>query len=502
MAGPQTPNIIDRLVVGILSVLVVAFVVHLYFLSGISKHNPASLVPNVSIQDARIRELEATVLSLESQRTPVEQTKATGASDQAYQRGLRAHEALVDEVRVELKVAQDELQESNDALKTAREATQRMQDSEAAFLAIFTIIGALVVGQGYFQIRGWNERAQETLKDVEDVKPALDSIRAAHQSLETELPRFLDEARGILNVEDPTGPIQQKDIALIEQIDHFTYLNVPMRFGKMHSDEAANYIEGLRVGARAHLARNATWEAIKRLNEFFTMAEKFPDAVTEKNKALAFAYRALAAFQQLEVLVEKESWIRQWKADEVTEIRDQGLADLKSARECYKQQNYGDYVEALLYSLKLTPEDKDSVLRGQEKAVELYRKLGKDSIGRKRWASLQNLACCLMCIADVSGDPKRYLAFKTELQTYPSDEQLKAQTADEAAGRFELRFLWQSMMIDDELFGSTDKVNAKDCGAFWVDLLDKKVALRKWRQDYTEMQTRYPKMKGWAITLQ
>ena len=130
-----------------------------------------------------------------------------------------------------------------------------------------------------------------------------------------------------------------------------------MRFRKIRSEEeAGQYIEALRVAPRGHVARSATWEAMSRLNEFFVLAEKFPKAVTDKNKALAYSYRAVASYQHLNVLVGEQSWVRHSKAARIVEIRDRAFADVKCARECYPQQNYGDFVEALLYSMRITPE--------------------------------------------------------------------------------------------------------------------------------------------------
>lgn len=508
MTSHQRSGYVERFGVGLLVLLTLVFIAYLYFRSSLSMTEPL-LNSNQAIQDARIRELETVISKLELQGATTLQNKTKVTPEEAYQEGLRQHEALLAEVRTELKVAQDQMRESGDVLKTARETTQRMQDAEAAFLAIFAIIGTLIAGQGYFQIRGWNERAEEALKNVDVVMPDINSIRDVRNTLETELPTFLDAARGILNVEDATGPIQQKDIALMDQIDHFTFLSTPMRFRKECSDEEAEkYIEGLRVAARGHLARKATWETMDRLDEFFVLAQKYPKAVTLKNKALAYSYRAVCAHLQLSDLTHKESWIRHSKAAEIVQIRDRGFADSKSARECYTQQNYGDFAEALLYSLQLAPEAVGTqlpadqvILQGQRKAVELYRKLKVSSTGRKRRGTLQNLACCLKRIADMTGNQVDYVAFETELKSYPSDKELCELTATEAAGRIDLNFLWQGMMSDEELFATVKALDANHYRGFWTALLDEKVTLRKWRDDLAELQARNPKMKLWAITL-
>jgi hypothetical protein len=501
----------------LLFILTIAFVAHLYFLSSFSKHGSLS---SQSTQDLQIRQLEAAISKLELQNVPADQSTAKGSSADLYQQGLRQHEALLQEVRTELNLAHDQLRESNEAVKTAREATQRMQDGEAAFLAIFGIIGAFIAGQGYLQIRGWNERAQEALdavsersqtglSELEGVKPDLEEVRDARENLKTELPTFLDAARGILNVEDATGPIQQADITLMDQIDHFTFLNAPMRFRRIRSnEEAEKYIEGLRVAARGHLARGATWEAMDRLDEYFVLAGKFPGAVTHKNRALAYSYRAVGAHQQLSILAGKESWILHSKAAEVVQIRDRAFADIKRARECYAHQDYGDFAEALLYSLKLAPDAigtkvpaDEVILQGQQKAADLYRKLNLTSTGRKRRASLQNLACCLKRIAAMTGDPADYLSFEAELESYPTDKQLCEQTDSEGVGRIDLIFLWQGIIVDEELFASIGKLDLKKYRAFWRSLLGKKVLLRSWSDDLAELRVRNPKMTGWAVIL-
>ena len=508
MASSQKSTLTDRVGVTLLAVLTIVFIAHLYFLSSSSVRSPLPL-SSQAIQDQRLHQLEAAISRLELQIAPTPHTNSKEVPEDAYQRGLRQHEALLNEVRTELKLTEDQLRESGEAVKTARETTQRIQDAETAFLAIFGIIGAFIAGQGYLQIRGWNERAQDALKEVEDVRPDLESIRDARESLETELPTFLDAARGILSVEDATGPIQQEHITLMDQIDHFTYLSAAMRFRKIHSEEeAGKYIEALRVAARGHLARSAIWEATSRLNEFFVLAEKFPKAVTEKHKALAYSYRAVAAYQQVSTLLGEQSWVRNSKVAQIVEIRDRAFVDVRRARECYPQQNYGDFVEALLYSLPFAPDSPTSAvasqevkLRGQRKAAELYRSLIPTATGRKRRASLQNLACCLKRIAGMTGDDSDYLAFKTEVNSYPSDKQLWEETTSVPEGRIELTSLWQGMMSDAELFALTDHLNGADYKAFWISLLDQKVVLRQWKDDLAELQSRNPKMKEWAVIL-
>ena len=146
--------------------------------------------------------------------------------------------------------------------------------------------------------------------------------------------------------------------------------------------------------------------------------------------------------------------------------------------------------------------DNDCVkLRGQRKAAELYRSLIPTATGRKRRASLQNLACCLKRIAGMTGDDSDYLAFKTEVNSYPSDKQLWEETTSVPEGRIELTSLWQGMMSDAELFALTDHLNGADYKAFWISLLDQKVVLRQWKDDLAELQSRNPKMKEWAVIL-
>jgi hypothetical protein len=512
MPDSRNSSSMDKVWVVLLAVLVAAFLAHLYFLSSFSKGSVATL-PIEAIQGQRLQQLEAEISRLQTQNTRTPQTKSAQDSEDAYQRGLRQHEALLNETRSELKLAQDQLREATEAVKTARETTQRMQDAETAFLAIFGIIGAFIAGQGYLQIRGWNDRAQDALKEVEDVKPDLQSIRDARESMETELPTFLDRASDILRVQDATGFIEREHISLMDQIDHFTYLSAPVRFRKIRSDEEAakyleKYLEALRVAARGHLARSAIWEAMSRLNEFFILAERFPKAVTDKNKALSYYYRALAGHQQVSTLLAEQSWIRSSKTAQILEIRDRAFQDVKQARDCYPQYNYADFAEALLCSLQFGADPtttgvlpEEAILLGQQKAAGIYRTILTAAIGRKRWASLQNLACCLKRIAAITGQQSDYSAFKAELTSYPSDKELRQQTATEAQGRLELTFLWQGMMADSELFASTGRLELLGYRAFWTDLLTQKIVLRRWKDDLVEMQLRNPKMKTWEVTL-
>jgi ElaB/YqjD/DUF883 family membrane-anchored ribosome-binding protein len=480
------------------------------------------------IQQHRIHTLESEIARLEAGTHPVIGSGAT-TPEAAFQEGLKQHQAILDEVRAEIRVTQDQLKESSEAIKAANEVSKRTQDAETVFLALFGFIAALIAGQGYLQIRGWDERAEEALEEVNTAttgvnafKSELDGIRsqmrseldlltAARASLDTELPSFLNDTKAILNVADATGPLQQEEITLMNQIDHLTFFNVPMRFAPHRSHaQASLYVESLRRAVRGYIAQNRIWDAEKRIDEFFALLkdDKHPTAATEQSKAQVHSYRAIVSYYHLKTLAADQSWVRAMKLDKIRDFRDRAFADIRASRACYTDADYCDIVEALLHSMRLGPEmtppgvsSDEFFLNGQRKAVEIYRKTAPKAAPRKRRSALQNLACCLKRIADQTGDTADILAFERELSLYPTDRELADETSTEPQGRIDLNSLWQALMADSDLFASIDKLDKAHYPQFWEGLLDQKVVVRKWREDLKELQKRKPEMASWQVVL-
>ena len=397
-----------------------------------------------------------------------------------------------------------------ETLKKANEVTQNVREAATAFLALFGIIAALIVGQGYLYLKGWREQAEKSLSEIDEVRPDIDSIKEVRQTLETQLPTFLSKTREILDIEDPTNAIRQEDVALIDEIDHFTFLSTQQRFRDFHDQKsAAEYLESLRMSARGHLARRANWEAISRLNEYLRIVEtvdaRFRRVASKKNQALAYSYRAAAAYQLTKVLSTDPTWIKEFNAQRITKLRERALNDLRKAREIYSKRDYGDFVEALLdssYFLPSTIMPTTMMLQGHEKAAESYKALlTPDTPSRKRRASYHNLACCLKRIASTTGESKAQSALQTELTAIPSDQELWEQASKRGEINSELHFLWQAMLGDEELFADLGKIHSNNYAEFWEGLLNSKISRRNWKDDLAELRKNNPKMNHWKAML-
>ena len=443
----------------------------------------------------QVYRLEVEVDALQVWRASPSSTQAAAA--EIFQQDLKRHEELLNDLRSERALTEQREKEANELLQEARETEQRTRGAAALFLGIFGAIAAVLLGQGYYQFRGWKAQADEALEGAA-------AIRTARETLESKLPEYIEEVQRSLALDSPSATA----VAKMDEIDHLTYLSDPqIRFQEGRSrEEAKRYLESLLSAARGHIARKNNQDAENRLHEFFAVLEEHPDAVDETTKASAYSNRAFVCWRMLKEISASPSWVRHIKQAQAADLRTKAFLNVAKARGCDPKWEHGHFVEALLYGYQWVPNDvKDPKLKlemeieGQKMAAEKYEKIialgAHQSQGFAAW---QNLACSLKLLAEASGDHADYVTFMDRLKSYPTDDQLHSWIVAGGKQETERHFLWQDMLADEELFGSV-KLNHADYRKFWEDLLTEKVRTRKWKEDLAELKLVNPKMTGWIL---
>ena len=512
-------------------------IVGLYFLTDFSRQ--PELPPSTELEAAkqRIAQLDTQLKALEqsSLRAP----KAGTPTDEAYLQGLKQHEALLDDVRNELRFANEQALATRAALSEAKETEKRTREAATTFLAVFAIIAGLLAGQGYLTIEGWKDKAEKEskaaidavearrialeaniqglldrvdsgAKRVDDATPQLKLIRETKESLETKLPEFLDKARDqVLQSEgkDPGATIRQGDLVLIDEIDHMTYLaNPAIRFQKDRTPkDATEYLQSLLLVGRGHFARGHYDETVSRLDEFFLVLKENPAATAEpRDLGRAYSYRAFANYQLLRARQAAPSWMRKKSQDRAQELWSDALDDAEKAEA--GDPAHSLFVRALLYSREYVPDweisqpgGEDRYLKGQRMAIGFYEEMLQKKL--PFWPVPINLVCCLKRVADTTGTAADYLALQQKLQGFPDEKELEANLKPGAGVEVQSRFLWQNLMGDSDLFGKVTKIDAAVYKQFWTDLLGQKITLRDWRADLNEIRQLKPAAKSWQIQL-
>jgi hypothetical protein len=302
----------------------------MYFLADYPLVSRSVEIPQPMVPQDQIWRLQAEVESLERTKSKV------STADEAFKAGLLEHEDLLKEVRDKVKQAEEDL-------ANARETEQRTRGAAAIFLSVFGVVAAIVLGQGYLQLRGWNGRAKEALDEIakamdqiNKAKPDLLQIQETRQSLENELPKYLSTARErLLVIEDPNTGMQQEDLVLIDEIDHLTFLaKTLMRFQKKRTEkESKDYISSLPVTARGHLSKRNPHDALSRLGEFFHEVTSCAGAASSIELAHGYSYRATASYQILKAMASEPVWLREIRAGTERELRSRAFADIRRARE-------------------------------------------------------------------------------------------------------------------------------------------------------------------------
>lgn len=453
-----------------------------------------ALTDQLAQANRRIEELQ--------QRLPTPQ-KETSA--EAYQQDMKQHELLLSELRTERSEIEDRIKYASDLLREAKETEDRTRAAAALFLGIFGAVATILLGQGYWWFRGWQEKADQSLESIQGVKPDIHLIRETRKTLESKLPKYIDDVRNdLVQTNFPKGPA----LAKMHEIDHLAYLsNAEMRFKETRTAKEANqYLLALLEAARGHSLQQNYFAAEDRMHEFFRNIAQYPDAVDKPEIARGHSILAYVYHRRLLQIASFPSWIRMVKAKEMEQLQKMAFAEVKKSRECDKDWWHGHFVEAMLYSLQYAPEqiaapDNSMFLDGQRKAIAIYQHLTQLGAGvNPGMGSWQNLACCRKRVAEITGQQAEYDHFKAELQAFPSDQQISQAYTQNGRMESEEIFLWHAMLQDEELFGKVDKINAGDYCGFWRDLLTAKVKSRDWEEDLREMKRKAkPKMDNWLI---
>jgi hypothetical protein len=416
---------------------------------------------------------------------------------------------LQQDVQAKLDTVRDQLSASQANLREAVRAQSRVRTASAIFLAVFTIIAALIVIQVYLQARAWDRDASRAVAGVEAVAAQLEILRDSREEARRALPGMLQEVgEQPLSFQEEGDAFAPRALAIIDDIDHLAYVGQGrLAFHDLPSEpEAAVYLNGLLLSAVAHLTRSDPWTAFARLDQFFSQMARFPDAVERRRLAQAYSYRALAAYQVLEAQGREPSWLRKAERSQLDSLSKQAFADIAHAGSVDPEWKHATFVEALLcsrfYIAEETPESgsrSDLVVRGLRRAVSLYRGLIEER--SYRGPARRNLLRCLKQIAEQTGEKSDFSDFGYALNGFPTDEELADEALAARQPGSQDRFLWQWLMGDEELFADVERLNQAEYRAFWIRMLDTKVHLRNWRADLEELQHSRPAMKEWSIQL-
>jgi hypothetical protein len=416
---------------------------------------------------------------------------------------------ITDQLQNQLDTVQSQLRQSQENLAQAARTQRRIRTASALFLAVFTVIAALIVIQVYMQARAWDNDSSRAVAEVESVAGQLEVLRDAKAEARNALPSLLQEiGEQPLGYQEEGNAFPPRANAVIDDIDSLAYVGQGrLAFQDLSSEQdAAVYLNGLLLSAVSHLSRNDAWTAFARLDQFFAQLPRFPAAVERRRIAQAYSYRALAAYQVLEAQDAEPSWLRKAGRNQLESLSKQAFADVAHASSVDPDWKHTTFVEALLCSRFFVPEETadnssraDLFVRGLRRAVSLYRGLIEER--SYRGPARRNLVRCLKRIAEQTGEKSDFSDFGYALNAFPTDEELADEALAARQPNSQDRFLWQWLLGDEELFANVERLNQAEYRAFWIRMLDTKVHLRNWRADLAELQRAKPAMKEWNIQL-
>jgi hypothetical protein len=416
---------------------------------------------------------------------------------------------LADELQAEVTSVHDQLLESQENLRLAALAQRRIRTVSALFLAVFTVIAALIVIQVYLQARAWDSDQSRAVGEVEAITAQLEVLRDARNEARSALPGLLQEVgEQPLSFQEEGTAFPSRALAIIDDIDHLAYVgHGRLAFRDLSTGpDAAVYLNGLLLSAVSHLTRSDPWTAFARLDQFFLQLARFPDALERRRIAQGYSYRALAAYQVLEAQDNEPSWLRKTERSHLESLSKQAFADIAHATSVDPEWRHATFVEALLCSRFYLAEEipdntsrSDLFVRGLRRAVSLYKGMIEDR--SYRGPARRNLIRTLKRVAEQTGEKSDFSDFGYALNAFPTDEELADEALAARQPTSQDRFLWQWMLGDEELFANVERLNLAEYRAFWIRMLDNKVHLRNWRADLAELQRAKPAMKDWTIQL-
>ena len=417
-----------------------------------------------------------------------------------------AVEAANAEWQAQRAAVRDALEQSREALRQAALAQHRTRLAAVIFLAVFAFIAALMVIQVYMQARAWDADAGKAVSEVEAIAAQLTLLHAAREQARQALPGLLQEiGEQPLSYQEEGAAFTPRALAVIEDVDHLAYVgHGPLDFRDLSApSDAAVYLNGLLLSAVAHLHRADAWTAFARLDQFFTHLARFPEAVDRRRIAQGYSYRALAAYQVMDLQDKDPSWLRKAERAQLDALSKQAFADISSAAAADPEWKHTHFVEAMLCGRFYPPSEDGSrselAARGLRRAVSLYRGLIEER--QYRGPARRNLVRALKQIAEQTGEKTDFSDFGYALNSFPTDEELADEALAARHPNSQDRFLWQWLLGDEELFANVERLNLAEYRAFWIRMLDTKVHLRNWRADLAELQHSKPAMREWSIQL-
>lgn len=418
-------------------------------------------------------------------------------------------EGRLNALESELNATREELRGTRQELADSQRLQRAMRLDWIVFLCGFGLLAGLLAGFAYWQARRGQRRASAAAKQAEAAAAELAPLRGAQAAARRALPDLLQAVgEQPLSFQEEGEPFDPRALTVLEDIEHLAYLGESrLTFGSFESlTEAAVYLNGLLLAAASHLARRSPWRALARLDRFFEVLTRYPEAVDHRRMAQGYSYRALAAYQVLEAQDSEPSWLRRADRAQVGPLRKQSFADLAHAAGLDPEWRHSTFVEALLCSRFFLAEEaeesgsrKDLHVRGLRRAVTLYKSLIEEKA--YRGPSRRNLIRCLKQIAELTAEKSDFSDFGYALSSLPSDEELWDEALAMRQPASQDRFLWQWLIGDEELFCTVERLNLAEYRSFWIRMLDNKVHLRNWRADLAELQQRRPQMKDWSVQL-
>ena len=115
---------------------------------------------------------------------------AVQASGQSAVSAPAYPDRVADELRAEITAVREQLRRSQDYLREAVQAQHRTRNASALFLAVFTVIAALIVLQVYLQARAWDGEQSRAVAEVEEIATQLKVLRDARNEARSALPHY------------------------------------------------------------------------------------------------------------------------------------------------------------------------------------------------------------------------------------------------------------------------------------------------------------------------
>jgi hypothetical protein len=431
---------------------------------------------------------------------------------------------------------QELLQDARDELARVRQEVDGVKVANDRFLALYGVVTLLLLGQGAFSLhkqksgskevqtaaadairkakqaaKNAEESAQKALNLVNDAKVEMGKVFEARRTLFSRLPEYLKETIETTSALNPDNldPFHQ---ASVNEIDHLTFLgSTSFHFRVPESaDELNTYCDCLLITARGHLAQSRPAETLKRIDMFFELTKSPLNEVKNAAKARMYAYRGAANLELLKRVQSEATALNKPETQEkVRRYRKEISESLQKARDLDATGSGSYFYEAFFHSVFplppgiVDPKQRTAThIKGQNRAIELYRTLIKDYATLRPsmvGAARLNICCCLRRLADESGD---YEALFAELRTLPSESEIRDHNVHDSSSLDQTsEDLWSDMMQDEVFFakGPSRNWTEPEYKAQWVKILEGKANLTPWRDRYSSFRASSAAMGSWKI---